>query len=107
MSELTIVGSLRAQPGKEAELAAALAAVIAPTHAEEGCLLYAVHQGTHDPTRFVVIERWVDQAALDTHVRADYMQQLLARAADLLAEMPDSPTYEALPQSTGTKGSLK
>ncbi|MGA1837190.1 putative quinol monooxygenase [Herbiconiux sp. 11R-BC] len=106
MSEITIVGSLRAQPGKEAELGAALADVIDPTHAEEGCLLYAVHQGVDDPTRFVIIEQWADQHALDVHVRSDYMSVLLSRAGDLLAEMPDSPKYAPLRHGTSPKNTL-
>jgi quinol monooxygenase YgiN len=106
MPEIVIVGSLKAQPGKEDELGDALADVIDPTQAEEGCLLYAVHQGADDPTRFVIIEQWANQEAFDAHVQSEYMRNLLARAGDLLAEMPDSPTYAPLRPGASPKDTL-
>jgi len=45
MSEVVVVGSFRAKPGKEAEAREVFEALVAPTHAESGCILYAFHQG--------------------------------------------------------------
>jgi quinol monooxygenase YgiN len=106
MHEIVIVGSLKAQPGKENELRDALADVISPTHAEKGCLRYAVHQGVDDPTRFVIIEQWADQHALDAHVQSEYMTDLFSRAPDLLAETPDSPKYAPLRHGAHPKNTL-
>jgi quinol monooxygenase YgiN len=36
MSEVVVVGSFKAQPGKEAEGLEAFKALVAPTHAEDG-----------------------------------------------------------------------
>src|SRR6185295_17328575 len=58
MSEVVVVGSFRAKPGKEAEAREVFEALVAPTHAESGCILYAFHQGTDDPRRFAFVERW-------------------------------------------------
>lgn len=48
MSEIVVVGSFTAQPGKEAEAVEAFEALVEPTHREEGCILYALHQGIDD-----------------------------------------------------------
>jgi len=51
MSEVVVVGSFKAQPGKEDEGLEAFKALVAPTHGEDGCILYALHQGSDDPSR--------------------------------------------------------
>ena len=58
MSEVVVVGSFIAQPGKEAEGAEAFRALVEPTHDEDGCILYALHHGTDDPRRLAFVERW-------------------------------------------------
>lgn len=40
MSEVVVVGSFRAQPGKAAEAVEAFRALVEPTHGEEGCILH-------------------------------------------------------------------
>ena len=41
MSEVVVVGSFKAQPGKEDEALEAARKLVAPTHAEDGCILLA------------------------------------------------------------------
>ena len=106
MSEVVVVGSLRARPGKEDEAAEALAGLVAPTHAEDGCLLYSLHQGADDGTRFAFVERWASQEQLQAHLGSDHIAAVLARADELLAEPPDIVVYGALPAGEDRKGSL-
>lgn len=106
MPEIIVVGTLKARPGKEDETREALAALVVPTHAEDGCVLYALHQGVEDPTRFAFIERWESQELLDAHVGSPHLAAVLTRADELLAEPPDSVVYRSLPQGETTKGSL-
>lgn len=106
MPEIIVIGSLKARPGKEDATREALAALIVPTHAEDGCILYALHQGVADPTRFAFIERWESQELHDAHKGSGHLAAVLARAGELLAEPPDSVEYHALPQGETTKGSL-
>ena len=56
MSEVVVVGSFTAVAGKEAEALAAFKALVEPTHAEEGCILYALHQAADDPRRLAFVE---------------------------------------------------
>lgn len=106
MSEIVVVGSLTARAGKEDDAAEALATLVAPTHAEEGCILYSLHQGVTDKTRFAFVERWASQELLDAHLQSDHIAAVLARANELLAEAPDIVVYGAMPLGEERKGSL-
>ncbi len=106
MPEIVVVGSLRARAGKEEETAAALAKLVAPTHAEDGCILYALNQGVADRTRFAFVERWESQEQLEAHLGNDHIAAVLAQADALFSEPPDIVVYGALPSGQEAKGSL-
>jgi quinol monooxygenase YgiN len=106
MPEIVVVGSLKAKPGKEDDAREALSGLVAPTHAEDGCILYALHQGAEDPTRFAFVERWESAEKLQAHLGSDHIGAVLQRAEELLSEPPDIITYEALGQGEASKGSL-
>ena len=106
MSEIVVVGSLKARPGKEDATAEALGTLVAPTHAEDGCILYALNQGAADKTRFAFVERWESQEKLDAHLGSAHISTLLGRVDELLSEAPDIVVYDALPQGETRKGSL-
>jgi quinol monooxygenase YgiN len=106
MSEIVVVGVLKARPGKEAEAEHAMRSMIEPTHAEAGCGLYAFHRGADDPARFAFIERWASREALDEHLATPHVSGFIARADELLAEPVEVTIYEALPAGDGAKGAL-
>jgi quinol monooxygenase YgiN len=106
MSEVVVVGSFKAVPGKEEEGLEAFKALVAPTHAEEGCILYALHQGTDDPSRLAFVERWASRESLDAHLKSPHVAALLERAEELFGDSGDIVVYEALPGGETTKGSL-
>ena len=106
MSEIVVVGSLKARPGKEDDLEQALAGLVAPTHAEAGCILYALHRGVDDPARFAFVERWESRQHLDDHLGSAHISALLEQADELLAEAPDIVVYDARPGGESRKGAL-
>ena len=106
MSEVVVVGSFKAEPGKEAEALEAFEALVAPTHAEDGCVLYALHQGTDDPSRLAFIERWASREALDAHLQSPHVAAILERAPELFGESGDITVFEAVPGGEHKKGSL-
>jgi quinol monooxygenase YgiN len=106
MSELVVVGSFTAKPGKEAEAAEAFKALIEPTHGEEGCILYALHQGADDPRRLAFVERWASRDALDAHLASPHIQDVLARAEELFGDSGEIILYESLPGGETKKGSI-
>ncbi len=106
MSEIVVVGSLKARPGKEDEADGVLAGLVAPTHAEAGCILYAMHRGVDDPARFAFVERWESRQNLDDHLASPHIAALLERVDELFAEAPDIVVYDAQPGGETRKGAL-
>ena len=106
MAEVVVVGSFSARPGKEREAEEAFRAVLEPTHAEQGCVLYALHRGVDDPRRLTFIERWDSREALDAHLSSPHIDELLARADDLFGDSAEIVVYEPLPGGETRKGSL-
>lgn len=64
-----LVVSITAAPGKGGELAQAYKARCAEVVKEPGCEQFEVFQSVVDPDRLALLERWSDQAALDTHAK--------------------------------------
>ncbi len=81
----TIIGTVTARPETRAELAEILAAQVAPTRAEPGCINYDFHVDAADPCVFVFYENWVDRAALDAHLAMPHLQPLFSQLDRLLA----------------------
>ena len=105
MSEVVVVGAFVAREGKEDEATAAFQALVEPTHAEDGCILYALHRGNDDPRKLAFVERWESRELLDDHLESDHVKAVLAVADDLFSES-DITVYDALPGGEHKKGSL-
>jgi quinol monooxygenase YgiN len=106
MAEVVVIASLTAEPGKEREAEEALRAIIEPSHAEDGCLLYALHRGTDDPRRLSFVERWSSREQLNAHLGSPHMQEGLARLGELFGQNIDIVFYEPIPAGDAAKGSL-
>jgi quinol monooxygenase YgiN len=106
MSEIVVVGSFTIEPGKEEEAVEAMQALVEPTHAEDGCILYALHRGVDDPRRLAFVERWASREQLDAHLQSEHVQAILQRAPELFGQSGDIVVYEALPGGEPRKGSL-
>jgi quinol monooxygenase YgiN len=106
MSEVVVVASLQAKPGREATFEQELRKLVAPTHAEAGCLLFAAQRHADDPTRYCVIERWTSQEALDEHFQTPHIRDYLARTEELLATPTQVDVYVPVPEGDPAKGRL-
>jgi quinol monooxygenase YgiN len=106
MSEVVVVGSFSARPGKEAEAVETFKALVEPTHGEEGCILYALHQGADDPRRLAFIERWASRELLDAHLQSAHVKKALERVEEIFGDGAEIVVYESLPGGETKKGSL-
>ena len=68
---LRLIVTITAAPGKGAELAAIYRARCSEVMQEPGCEQFEVFQSAVDPDKLVLLERWVDQAALDVHAKVN------------------------------------
>jgi len=87
MSEpvLHVVAHIRAKEESVAEVRAAVESFIAPTRAEDGCLRYDLLLNEDDPTEFVFVEEWRDEAALEVHAATPHILAGRERMAGRLA----------------------
>ena len=79
---IIIAGHLMTSPALVAELAAALASLVADTVKEDGCLDY--HFAIDDAAKgsILVYERWCDQDALNAHLAQPAIGAVLGGWAD-------------------------
>jgi quinol monooxygenase YgiN len=66
---IRLVVTISAVPGKGAELAQGYKARCADAAKEPGCEQFEIFQSVANPDRLALLERWVDQSALDVHAR--------------------------------------
>jgi quinol monooxygenase YgiN len=66
---IRLVVTITAAPGKGHELAQVYKARCAEAAKEPGCEQFEIFQSVANPDRLALLERWVDQAALDVHAK--------------------------------------
>jgi (4S)-4-hydroxy-5-phosphonooxypentane-2,3-dione isomerase len=66
-----------AKEGREEELAARLREMTGYTRQEPGCLAYVAHRSQKEPRKFLLYERYVDEAALDAHRTSPYFRRIV------------------------------
>lgn len=90
---LSVLGQLKARPGKEEALRKVLLSLVEPTRAEDGCVQYDLHVHTSDPGRFVFYENWNSREHLDAHLASPHLIAAVATAGEWLTEPPSIETY--------------
>jgi quinol monooxygenase YgiN len=56
-----------AKEGAEEKMKALLSAMVKPSKAEDGCIFYEIFQYENNPRKFMAVETWRDEAALEGH----------------------------------------
>lgn len=81
MSNIKIVALITVKPEFRDELAAEFTQLVKASRAEAGNNSYDLHQEIDRPNRFVFIENWKSQAAIDAHNASEHFQAFV-RAID-------------------------
>ena len=71
---IKIVAIRAVNPAHRAELLAVFRDLVAKSRAEAGNLRYDLHQDLQNENRFVFVETWQDQAAVDSHNASGHFQ---------------------------------
>ena len=74
MSSIQIVALVTVKPEYTEALAAQFKELVKASRAEEGNISYDLHQETGKPNRFVFVENWKSQAAIDAHNASEHFQ---------------------------------
>ncbi len=83
-----------AQPGEEDAVAAAIDALIDPSRAEPGNLVYQPHRDPSDPRVFLLYEQYADVAAYQAHGESEHFQHHAVQDAIPRLESRERAFYE-------------
>ena len=87
---------LEAQAGKENDMERALKDFMPKVQSEEGTIAYILHRSKGNPAKFMVYEKYVDEAALAYHGSTDYFKELFDKVGPMLAGAPSIEIYDEL-----------
>jgi autoinducer 2-degrading protein len=90
-----VVARYYTKPGKDDEVASILGAMIPISLSQPGCLSFAVNRSKEDPRRFLLYERFVDEAAYADHVALPAIQQEIVGKVFTMLEGRERELYES------------
>jgi quinol monooxygenase YgiN len=103
------LGDIYAQIPRRTEVRELMRSTQASVREQPGCIAYTFAETLDDPGHFVVVQQWLDQAALDAHYRseafADYQEKiagLLVRTSELSLHVVEEGfrTLDSQPETT-------
>jgi quinol monooxygenase YgiN len=86
---IVVVGRVKTDGERRAELIRIAQAVAAASRAEEGCISYRVCEDTELENEFVFVEEWADEAALQRHFGAPHIAEFMRAIPNAIAGPPD------------------
>jgi quinol monooxygenase YgiN len=101
---VVVVAIFTAAQGRLDDLRAALVEAIPAVHAEEGCELYAIHDGPDD--KIWMLEKWTSADLLDAHGSGPAVARLQELTAGLTAGPPEVIRMHPIPAGTPAQGLL-
>jgi quinol monooxygenase YgiN len=81
---MMIVAKLSVKPEKIKDFTEAAKGMIENSNKEPGCKSYQLYQDPYDNTKFVFVEQYTNQAAVDAHFAADYFKAFGPKIGDLV-----------------------
>ena len=98
-----LVVTITAAPGKGSELAQLYKARCIDIAKEPGCEQFEVFQSVVNPDKLTLLERWIDQAALDVHSKANATRPRVTETENW--RLPgDHWTLNAVPRTRTSNG---
>ncbi|HEY0871190.1 MAG TPA: putative quinol monooxygenase [Acidothermaceae bacterium] len=95
-TDVIVLATARAKPGKESDLEDALRECAGPTREQAGCVQFFLLRAADDKSTIVGYERWVSEADHQRHLKGAHIQRLMARMADILSGPPEIVAYETI-----------
>ena len=85
-SGMMIIARLKVKPEKVKAFTEAAKEMIEKSNKEAGCKSYQLYQDPYDNSRFVFVEEYKNQAAVDAHFASDYFKAFGPKMGELVAE---------------------
>jgi quinol monooxygenase YgiN len=77
------------KPEKVKDFTEAAKDIIAKSNTESGCIYYQLFQDPYDNTKFVFVEEYTNQAAVDAHFASEYFKAFGPKLGDLIIGAPE------------------
>jgi quinol monooxygenase YgiN len=95
-TDVIVLATARAKPGKEQELESALRECAGPTRKQPGCVQFLLLRSASDKSILVGYERWASEADHQRHLQGAHVARLMGRMEGILAGPPDIVSYAAI-----------
>ncbi|MBK5722957.1 antibiotic biosynthesis monooxygenase [Dysgonomonas sp. Marseille-P4677] len=82
--ELKIVAIITVKPEAINDILPIFQAVVQSSQEEEGCISYNLHQDIANPTKFIMLEEWESQDAINFHNNTDHFKIFKEASKDLI-----------------------
>ena len=89
-----ILAKLHVKPEKLNDFQQFAPVLVNGSRNEPGNIEYTLFRDLDEPNRFIVVERWEDQLAIDFHNAQPHFQKFLEIAAEALASEADIKVYD-------------
>jgi quinol monooxygenase YgiN len=86
LSKKMITAKIFIKPENVADFIEAAKVMIDSSNAEPGCESYMLYQNPYDNTKFIFVETWKDQAAIDAHFAMPYFVAWGPKTKDWLSQ---------------------
>jgi len=86
---MKIIAKLSVKPDRAKDFIEAAKDIIAKSNTEAGCLYYQLFQDPFDNSKFVFVEEYKNQAAVDAHFAADYFNAFGPKIGDMIIGAPE------------------
>ena len=87
--KMMIIAKVSVKPDKTRVFVAAAREIIEKSNKEAGCSFYQLYQDPYDNSRFVFVEEYKNQTAVDAHFATDHFKGFGAKIGDLVAGPAD------------------
>jgi quinol monooxygenase YgiN len=86
LNKKLITARIFVKPEKVAEFVQAARPLIDSSSAEPGCESYMLYQNPYDKTKFIFVEIWKDQVAIDNHFSMSYFKAFGPKTSNWLLQ---------------------
>jgi quinol monooxygenase YgiN len=86
---IVVVGRVRTDGGRRAELVRVGQRVASASRQEPGCISYQVCQDSEDENAYVFVEQWEGEESLQAHFATPHVVEFMSSIRATLVEPPD------------------
>jgi quinol monooxygenase YgiN len=88
-SKMMIIAKLTIKPERAKDFIEAAKDIIQKSNTETGCSYYQLFQDPYDNSKFVFVEEYKNQAAVDAHFAAEYFKAFGPSIGDMIVGAPE------------------